>query len=239
LDKKRGKVPDANFRNIMKTIITLFMAFAIRLAAASPLDDLASPVQAVRDNAARELRASYQAIPRSKWEPVLEKIKEVQTKGELLKLLSPFHVTMELSLANGRSHYCLYRLVNEWTLNCWFENESEKLYDHKIGHSPKPIWVAPPKDYTGKWIAYFVNGQKSHEVNYKQGQYFGEFISFHPDGSRSYVQHYSEKGADGKDTGYYPSGKVRYHARYKDGKPVGTWVHYDESGNITSSREQH
>jgi antitoxin component YwqK of YwqJK toxin-antitoxin module len=146
-------------------------------------------------------------------------------------------VTPEGGAGSGQSHSMSYRLDNEWILTCWFQNEGDILIERELSHALKHIWVNPPKGFTGKWITFFVNGQKSHEINYRNGKYFGELISYHSDGSRNFVQHYTEKGADGADTGYYPSGKIAYRAQYRDNKQAGTWIWYDESGRVTSTKE--
>jgi hypothetical protein len=226
--------------NKMKTAaasLIILMILNYRIVFASPLDDLGSPTQDTRDRAAAELSRTFRSTPMSKWTPTIDKIKKGQSKKEILDLLSPFNVTKEGSAGSGQSHSESYRLDNEWVLICWFQNAGDILIDRKLTQSLKHIWTAPPKNYTGVWVVYFVNGHKSHQINYKDGQYFGEFISYHPDGSKSYVQHYTTNGANGEDTGYYPSGKIAYRAQYKDGKPVGTWTWYDEAGEITSTQE--
>lgn len=224
----------------MKTAAPLFltlMILGIPSGFASSTDDLASPQQSIRDEAAEALRKSYHEISMAKWVPVTEKIRRGQTKKEILELLRPFRVTQEVWGGSGQSHSGSYRLDNEWILVCWFQNEGNILINRALTRSLKYIWIAPPKEYTGKWITYFINGQKSHEINYKNGRYFGEFISFHSSGSKGVIQNYSEKGANGKDTGYFPSGRVSYRGQYKDGKQVGTWTSYDEDGNLTSTQE--
>jgi hypothetical protein len=203
----------------------------------SLMDELASPQQEVRDQAAAALRKSYKPIPISKWRSTVKKIKKGESKKEILELLQPFNAREEAVMGGGGSYSDSYRLDNEWILICRFQDANDILIDHELTRLLKQIWTEPPKHYTGKWITYFINGQKSHEINYKKGKYFGEIISFHPDGSKSVVQHYSEKGADGKDTGYYPSGKISYQGQYKENKYVGTWTWYDENGNITSTLE--
>jgi len=216
----------------------LFLAgFSLSLAQATPIDDLASSDQAIRDRAAAELRATFKNTPETKWTPEVDKIKKGQTKKKVLELLRPFDVKEEGGAGSGQSHSQSYRLDNEWILICWFQNDSDILIDRQLGQSLKHVWIAPAKDFTGIWVVYFVNGHKSHQINYKEGQYFGEFMSYHSDGSKACVQHYTSEGADGVDTGYYPSGSISYRAQYQAGKPVGSWIWYDEAGEVTSTRE--
>ncbi len=170
----------------------LYVLKRVSSDARSPIDDLASPNQAVRDKAAEVLRATFKSTPESKWAPTIEKITKGQSKKEVQELLRPLNATWEVSMGTGQTHSEVYRLDSEWLLSCGFHNTGDTLIDRKLTRSLKHIWVAPPNTYTGVWTAYFVNGQKSHVVNYKNGKYFGEFISYHWDGSTRSVQHYSE-----------------------------------------------
>lgn len=219
------------------SLLLLMLVLARSLATASLTDDLRSPQQSVRDKAAAELRATFHGTPEAKWTPVIQQIKQGQTKKQILDLLRPFNVTAEEGMGSGQSHSQTYRLDNEWILVCSFQNDGDILFDHKLIPSLRHIWVLPPEDFTGIWVVYFVNGQVGHRINYRNGRYFGEFIAYRSDGSKTFVQHYTAKGADGEDTGYYPSGKISYRAQYQSGKPVGTWTWYDEAGNITSTKE--
>jgi hypothetical protein len=213
------------------------LALAGSLATGSPLEDLASPDQGIRDKAAAELRASFQSTPESKWQPVIDGIKAGQTKGEILELLKPFKVTPEMGVGSGQSHSEGYRLDDEWILMCAFRNEGDILTGRSLIRSIRQVAPAAPKDFTGKWVLYFVNGNKSHEIPMKDGKYFGEFIAYHPNGAKACVQHYTEEGASGDDTGYHPSGKVSYRGQHKAGKQTGKWTWYDEDGQITSTRD--
>lgn len=202
-----------------------------------PVDDLASSNQSVRDKAATELRATFLDTPETKWTNTIEALKKGQTESEVLELLRPFGVTKEMGVGRGQSQSQSYRLDNEWILICSFKNEGNILIGHQLVRQLKDIWVAPDKNFTGKWIVYYVNGHKSREINYKNGAYFGEFIAYYSNGSKAYVQHHTLDGTDGEYTGYYPSGAVSYRGQYKAGKRYGTWTWYDESGKIKSTQD--
>ena len=217
-------------------VIILILALA-SYSLADSLADLASPSQTIRDNAAKEIRTIFQPTPESKWTPIIAKIDKGQSKTEILELLRPFNVTKGLELGSGGSHSESYHLDNEWVLTCWYKNESDTLIERRLSQHMKHIWVEPPEHYTGKWIVYFVNGQISHEINYKDGKYFGELRANRSDGSLCVLQHSTETGANGEDIGYHPSGKVAYRGTYKDGKRIGTWTWFDEDGNVTSTQD--
>ena len=223
----------------MKLFPTLLMALTALIfpfAMASPIDDLASPDQMVRDKAAAEQRATFQRIPESKWTPTIEKLKKGQSKKEVLDQLLQFTVIGKGG-AGDESYANIFRLDDEWVLICRFKNNSDLLIDTKLDPSLKRIDVSPPRDYTGKWVIYYINGNKSHEINFKDGRYFGEFIAYDLHGSKCFVQHYTESGLDGDYTVYYPSGKVTTRGQYKEGKQVGTWTSYDEAGKVASTKE--
>ena len=219
----------------------LFLLIAVAMLSiqpvfASALDDLSSPSQETRDRAAAELRRTFRSTPASKWTPTLDKIKKGQSKKEILGMLGP-SMTNEGSLGSTSSHMARYRLDHEWMLYCRFKNEGDILIECQLSQMLDHIWTPPPQHFTGIWVVYFVNGQKSDQINYKDGKYFGESISYRSDGSTNFVQHYNANGCDGADTGFFPSGKIHYRGQYKAGKRVGTWTVYDESGKITNTEE--
>ena len=202
----------------------------------SPASDLNSPSQEVRDAAAQALRAGYTAPARTNWDNVVASITNGMTKTNLLKLLAPFKVTAQLGFGSGGSRSEYYRLDDAWVLVCWFRNDGNILLERKLESDLRHIWVAPPADFTGTWITYRVNGQKSRQIGYEAGKYHGQFIAYYPDGSKCFVQHYEHGTCEGDDTGYYPSGRINYRGAHKAGKQAGTWVWYSESGATNSVR---
>ena len=213
------------------------LCLAGSLASGSPAEDLASPDQGVRDKAATELRATFQSTPESKWQPVISTIKEGLTKAEIVELLRPFKISPEMGVGSGQSHSECYRLDDEWLLRCTFRNEGDVLIKRGLIQSIRRVDAVRPKDFSGIWVLYFVNGNKALEISIKKGHYFGKLIGYHANGARACVQHYTEEGISGDDTGYHPSGKVAYHGQYKAGKQIGKWTWYDESGLVTSTRD--
>lgn len=211
------------------------------IASGTPIDDLASSDQVIRETAAAELRTTFKETPKTKWTAVVGKMKAGQTKVQILELLQPFKVTEEsgydFNSGFGRTHTKTYRLDSEWILNCGFQDEGDILIGLELVPSMKYVWVEPPEGFTGTWVTYFINGEKARQVDYVNGNYFGTLISYYSSGAKAYEQHYTAAGCDGEDTGYFPSGRISYRAHYKTGKPVGTWIWYDEDGNIRTTRE--
>jgi len=207
-------------------------------ALASPRDDLGAASQQTRDEAARELRSTFVIPPRARWEPLLASIKPGDSKTAVLERLRPFKATFELSVGIGQSFRENYRLDDAWVLLCFFVRRDaiDTLTAVALDEYQPDIWVAPPPNFSGVWTTYFLNGQRSREINYADGHYSGVFTAFHSDGSKAHVQHYGPSGiADGDDTGYFPSGRIMYRAFYKKGSPVGTWTRYNEDGSVQST----
>jgi hypothetical protein len=191
----------------------------------------------VRDAAARILRATYTAPSRTNWEALVNSITNGMTKANMLELLSPYHATPLWGDASGGSHSQAYRLDDAWILVCWFRNQDGILLDRKLSSNFRYVWVAPSTNFSGIWITYFVDGQKSHEIHYEGGKYHGEVISYNPDGTKGVVQHYDHHIAEGADTGFFPSGRTNYQGIYNLGKQVGTWTWYNEDGSMKSTKD--
>lgn len=203
----------------------------------SPASDLSSPSQELRDTAAKILRDSFVAPSRTNWESVVNAISNGMTKATVVKLLSPYKVTAQRGIGSGGSYSESYRLDDGWVLLCWFRNQGDVLFERTLSPSLRYVWVAPSTNFTGTWVTYYVNGQKSHEIQHDDGKYHGEFIAYNPDGSKCYVQHFDHHVAEGADTGYYASGRIKYQGVYQTGKQVGTWVWYNEDGSTNSTKE--
>lgn len=197
---------------------------------------LASVEQTERDVAAKRLREVFEPSQRKTWEPLLDSLKPGSTKKELLDKLHPAQRQVEAGIGSGGSHMEEYRLDHFWLLRCWFLNEGDVLREANLESRMQHVWAAPPADFSGVWVTYFVNGQPSHVIEYHGGSYHGTFTANHADGSKAYVQHYGPEGADGEDTGYYPSGKVSYRAFYSKGKAIGIWTWYNIHGEVTNTR---
>ncbi|HEU0035007.1 MAG TPA: hypothetical protein VFQ53_30485 [Kofleriaceae bacterium] len=206
---------------------------------ASPRTDLESPAQATRDTAAAIVRKTWKPTPRSRYAPLVQAIRKPgMTKPKVLALLTPYKPRMEGAGAGGGGETIVYRLDDAWALECGFSERGKlEVLGVELVESVRDVWVEPPKGFTGVWTTYHANGQRSHEIHYKQGTYDGTNTSFHADGSKAVVQTYGPQGAEGDDIGYHPNGKVAYRGTYKAGKQVGTWTWYDEAGKVTSTKQ--
>jgi hypothetical protein len=227
----------------MKAIALLLISSG--LAFATPLEDLASPSQRVRDEAAVGLRKSFVVPPRKPWDELMASIKVGDTKAFVLGKLRQLNAKPNGAVGSGQSSNESYRLDEAWILWVAFvrldateaDADAATVLKVSLQKDLQHIWVEPPEGFTGTWVTYFVNGQRSHLIHYAGGKYAGKFTAFRSDGSKACVQTYGPKGAEGEETGYFPSGRVAYRGFHKDGKPVGTWTHFNEDGSVQSTKD--
>ncbi len=206
------------------------------LSAPNAIHQLGSLDQRVREQAARELRIENPSPDRDRWTMLLRELRPGQSRSECLVRLGP--ATNTLMQTYGQmgffSEEC--RLDDFYVLRLTFSRTGPTLHEAQLLDVVRHIWVPPPKGFTGTWTVYFVNGRKSHEIEYRAGSYHGTFTSYHPNGHVACQQHYGTKGTEGEDTGYYDTGEVSYRGQYSAGRQVGEWIWYSRDGSIKSRR---
>jgi hypothetical protein len=226
-------------------------------AAPALVTALSDPHNDVRTFAAEALRPILAADPANApnchdeafWKKRIAQLKAGMPLDEALKVLLP-----ELSPAERRK-MCEGGAWGGFgggrgTINCRLDDYwvvclhladlgHEKLHDATpdLFRSVRYVWVAPPAAYTGEWVTWFVNGQNSHEIQYRSGQYDGTFTAFNTDGSKCYQQHYTKGICQGADTGFHANGTKSYEGQYENGKQVGTWRWWKENGEIESVKD--
>ncbi|MCA8990103.1 MAG: hypothetical protein KDA78_20820, partial [Planctomycetaceae bacterium] len=182
--------------------IVLLFSVASSIAKAGTMADLirqlGSPDQQVRTEAAGRLRDLYSPPERDRWDSLLSATHPGELKQDILKRFGVGKDQVEIGIGTGPVHMESYRLDDRWLLVGWFQNSDDKLKSAELTERVRYVWVKPADDFSGVWVCYFVNGQKSHEIQYQAGKYQGEFISYHANGSRSVVQHYNSQEADGQ-----------------------------------------
>jgi len=153
----------------------------------SPVTDLSSPSQEIRDSAAKVLRDDYHMPSRKRWEPILAAIKIGDHYEKIMEIIRPFKATPEMCVAGGSTSSENYRLDDLWLLSCLFRTSEHTLIRCGLTDFWRNIWVAPPPHFTGIWTTYYANGQRSHEIHYVNGAYEGAFTTYGPDGSSTSV----------------------------------------------------
>ena len=183
----------------MKIIFAALVVICGCNVIASPIDDLASPSQEARDAAAKILHSTYTPSSKTNWDDLLAQIKVGDTMTNVSKLISKYNPSGDdcLSAGSGVTGFTQYRLDDTWIITCDFEYDyvtnhgKAKLMDCKLTGRPRTVRVSPPPKFTGNWVIYFVNGQKSQEINYKDGKAV-IWILYSDDGKTNSVQDFSK-----------------------------------------------
>jgi antitoxin component YwqK of YwqJK toxin-antitoxin module len=166
------------------------------------------------------------------WQDKVNQITMGMSKTEVLKLLPRFPEAADgFTIAAGDSHIVSYRLDYHWTINVTYRNTDKVIARPVLKRRALQVHVAPPKDFTGTWITWHVNGQKGWETQYTNGKYDGVLTTYHDNGAKSTEQHYANYEAHGAGTGWYPNGKLTYTIQYRNGKQNGKWIHWYANGN--------
>jgi hypothetical protein len=150
---------------------------------------LASANQEERAKAADDLRLVLGRDPsaapnrheRAFWEARLAKISPGMSQDAVIKLLYPNHAWTIPSYKemrgawSGQSGTATYRLDDYWTATIYFikPESPEVSLAPVLNEEVRSVWIAPPKDFTGLWTTYFVNGQKAYEGRYEHGKQVG------------------------------------------------------------------
>jgi len=199
---------------------------------------LADTGQSVRDCAAAAIRAHLAKHPQAgdvgedHWKAKLKSIKpgitqkafEAATGGKI-----------EGSVGSGRSFSITWRLDDHWVVTTHFDlPDSLRTVDAPQRHA-RDVWVDPGKSSTGKWVTYFINGQMSHEIRYKNGVY-ESFRSYYDNGQLVYEQTYINGRIHGPENGFHRNGARAYSITYADGKSTGRWTHWHPDGKLQSEQ---
>ena len=162
------------------------------------------------------------------------------SKAKVLELLRPFKTTCMIEVVSGGWSLEKCQLDDAWVLRSDYDQAIGQGYilrKAELIESVRDVWIAPPTNFTGLWVRYFVNGRKSEAIHYQNGGYSGEYVAYHSDGSKGYVEHFKHHVGEGKTTGFFPSGRVHYEGVEKAGKQAGIWTWYKEDGSIESTRD--
>lgn len=136
-------------------------------------------------------------------------------------------------LGSGRSHTEMYRLDDYWEISISYHNPDVVALPPTLHSRPRQIWVKPPKQFTGEWNSWFVNGRKATCNHYVKGKYHGVLTWYRGDGRMIFEQQYKEGVITGNETGWHANGKKSYAGQYeKNGKRTKTWTHWFETGKM-------
>jgi antitoxin component YwqK of YwqJK toxin-antitoxin module len=113
----------------------------------------------------------------------------------------------------------------------------------------------------GVWIRNYPNGNRKHEITFKNGiangpakfffdngqlwesgtwvvnKWVGEYVFYHPNGQKAYDWHYNTQGKrTGTQKYFHSNGKLKYTGNWDNGKTVGSLKVYDEEGKLIAER---
>lgn len=215
---------------------------------------LSDPRSGMRAFAAEALRSILAANPatapnyheKALWERRIAQLKSGMPLNEALNVLLPELSPTERQKASeggawsGGGGTQTFRLDDYWVVSLYLVGfEQKKLHDHApdLHRQVRAVWVKPPDKYNGQWVTWHVNGQKAHEIEYRNGKYDGTSTAYLDDGSKCYQQHYIGGICHGNDTGWHRNGKRAYEGQYEHGKQVGTWRWWNENEQVVSVAE--
>lgn len=239
--KKGSSMIKGVFLFVLFCSVFTINAFALDEQGEHWISMLGSTNQQDRDVASKKLLVVFHPSNKEGWKHRLSWVRPGMILNDVEKKLEK--VTGQKSKATmvtcgGFSCSQSYRLDYCYVLTIWYApGNDNKLISSEVVEQLEYKWVEPPPKFTGVWITYYVNGQKSHEINYKDGKYNGQFTSFYTGGSKSVIQHYVDNIAEGEDTGYFPSGRIMYRGVYKAGVQVGMWTWYNEDETVRSTQD--
>ena len=88
----------------------------------------------------------------------------------------------------------------------------------------------PPKNYTGRWITRYENGQIKTQASFDIGKEVGECVNYFKSGNIELIGKYIDGKEDGEWFCYYENEKLRSKIIYEKGVIVKR-IDYDEHGN--------
>jgi hypothetical protein len=217
--------------------LTAFAAADVQKEIATYVTSLEDENAAVRDRAAAKLRelladegTASGAHNESYWTKVLQSITIGMTRAEVEKII-PSNEETQPTVGQGMGSVSVkHRLDNNWQATLYFDADGKVYAAPKLQKSVLSIWVPPAPDFTGKWVTYFVNGQKATEIDYKDGEYNGTYSSFYANGNKSYEQHYVNGVVQGSDQGWHENGRQSYTGQYVNDRQDGLWIWWNPDG---------
>ena len=87
------------------------------------------------------------------------------------------------------------------------------------------------KNFTGIWCAWYENGVKQYESEYKVGKQHGKVTTWYKNGAKETEVEYQNDIINGKTFSWYRSGVIRSEGYYMDGKRFEKFYIWYENGD--------
>lgn len=127
------------------------------------------------------------------------------------------------------------------------QKKSEGMYLFAALNLEKPDewWDARLATYTqtgkderhGAWTAWYVNGQKQQQGEYRNDAPLGKFTWWHENGQKGVEGEYVEGKQHGRWTWWHNNGQKSIQGQYAKGDPAGRWTWWKEDGKLSQTLE--
>lgn len=91
----------------------------------------------------------------------------------------------------------------------------------------------PSSSGTEPYVEVYDNGQPRVKGMMVDGERDGLWVAFYENGTRWSEENYRMGVLSGRTISFYPNGHLRYRGQYIDGEKAGLWQFYDEEGKLT------
>ena len=189
--------------------------------------------QATRDAAAKHLRERKTTGVHdvAYW---TKRIAEIKIGAPVTDLEAKLSAKSETGVSSGQSTTAIYRLDDYNVIQIALDISTKKiLYIGEVENVPRSLWVDPPKDFSGHWKTYFVDGKLQRDYEYDHGTY-ATTSDYYDNGQLVMTRHYVAGKLEGPEVAFHPNGKKAYEGAYKHDQSVGHWVHWFPSGKVAS-----
>jgi hypothetical protein len=164
---------------------------------------------------------------REYWQRRIAAVKRGMKHAEVVKLLPPYDTTRSLDQhlwawpASGYAHKTGWRLDHYWLVAVNYNNPDIVRGRPKLESSTMSVGVMYPRDYTGTWTMWYVNGQKYYEYGFLNGKMHGACAKYYDNGQKRCETHYRNGKAHGLSRTWHRTGKLHRSWDYLDGKVIG------------------
>jgi hypothetical protein len=217
----------------MKALLVL--AILASTAHADDVTDLANAKQATRDTAANHLRERNAAAAHdvAYW---TKRLAEIKIGSPVTDLETKLSAKSEAGGSSGQSTSTSYRLDDYNITEITFDIQTQKiLFIGKVENRPRSVWVDPPKDFSGHWKTFFVDGKLERDYEYAHGVYVTT-SDYYDNGQLAMTRHYVAGKLEGPEVAFHPNGKKAYEGAYKHDKSEGHWLYWFPSGKVETDQ---
>ncbi|HEY5311581.1 MAG TPA: hypothetical protein VIK18_03650 [Pirellulales bacterium] len=202
----------------------------VKLLADPGNDVRAWAAQAIREILAADPHAAANDHGHAYWQQRADQVKKGTPMEDVRKLLpsnggDPGYG----SGGSGQGATSSWRLDDYCIVTVYFW---AGLAEHppELERRASPVPVAFPKDFTGTWTTWHVNGQKFGEKQLLAGRVHGLGCYYADNGRKVQQIHFEHGETNGLETDWHRNGQKSAEGRYDHGKLVGAWTHWYENG---------